>query len=110
MKVGTMAKAGMIAAALMGSVLFTASPASAAPSTSTAVASAPVPGAANCWQETASIDHWAGKCQVYSGYIRTVTVCANGQYKYGAWIGARSDPWYVYGECIGSSVWTWYWE
>jgi hypothetical protein len=109
-QVSMIAKAGMIAAALMGTLFFMASPASAAPSTSTTgaaqetSASVPVPAVWDCYDIAYQGDRWTGWCQVYSGEMRTITYCANGRVAYGAWIYARPEPWFVYGDCPGSRV------
>ncbi|MFJ9604994.1 hypothetical protein ACIRS1_01395 [Kitasatospora sp. NPDC101176] len=48
---------------------------------------------------------WEGRCNVYSGQLRTVTYCADGSHTTGLWIGARPQAWDVWGNCPGSS-WT----
>ncbi|MEE1824618.1 hypothetical protein [Streptomyces sp. BE20] len=48
---------------------------------------------------------WEGNCRIYSGELRTITYCANGTSSTGLWIGARTEPWAVWGNCPGSS-WT----
>ncbi|WP_117214177.1 hypothetical protein, partial [Allorhizocola rhizosphaerae] len=50
-------------------------------------------------------NRWTGYCRVYSGEIRTITYCSNSAYNsVGAWIGPRTQPWFVYGDCGPSSV------
>ncbi|MEU6232757.1 hypothetical protein [Kitasatospora sp. NPDC047058] len=48
---------------------------------------------------------WEGSCRIYSGELRTITYCANGTSSTGLWIGARPEPWAVWGNCPGSR-WT----
>lgn len=42
---------------------------------------------------------WEGGCSVASGSIRTITYCSDGSNRVGGWIGARPNPWFVYGDC-----------
>ncbi|MEU8510114.1 hypothetical protein AB0C76_00815 [Kitasatospora sp. NPDC048722] len=48
---------------------------------------------------------WEGKCNIYSGELRTITYCANGTSSTGLWIGARPAAWDVWGNCP-NSTWT----
>ncbi|MEV7024127.1 hypothetical protein [Kitasatospora sp. NPDC093558] len=48
---------------------------------------------------------WEGKCNIYSGELRTITYCANGTSSTGLWIGARPEAWDVWGNCP-NSTWT----
>ncbi|MFJ7905762.1 hypothetical protein [Kitasatospora sp. NPDC096204] len=48
---------------------------------------------------------WEGRCNVYSGRLRTITYCADGSYSTGLWVGARPEAWAVWGNCPGST-WT----
>ncbi|WP_406633203.1 hypothetical protein [Amycolatopsis sp. WGS_07] len=47
---------------------------------------------------------WEGGCYVYSGEIRTITTCDDRTSRVGGWIGARENPWFVYGECAPARV------
>ncbi|WP_327682701.1 hypothetical protein [Kitasatospora sp. NBC_00458] len=117
------AKLGMAALAALGVLGTTALPAAARPA-----APAPAPerpraadqtitagsGVASPTAITASYRcvitadygwRWEGNCRIYSGELRTITYCANGTSSTGLWIGARPEPWAVWGNCPGSS-WT----
>ncbi|MEU1420283.1 hypothetical protein [Kitasatospora sp. NPDC005751] len=106
------AKFGMVAAAALGAVGATTLPASAAPAAGDQSISAG-PGASAeavtaSYRCTITADYgwrWEGNCRIYSGELRTITYCANGTSTTGLWIGARTQPWAVWGNCPGSS-WT----
>ncbi|MFD9701190.1 hypothetical protein [Lentzea sp. NPDC059081] len=54
----------------------------------------------NCYGfHLVSPSRWEGGCSVASGQIRTITYCSDGSNRVGGWIGARQDPWFVYGDC-----------
>ncbi|TYC77464.1 hypothetical protein [Streptomyces sp. CB01881] len=107
------ARLGMVAAAALGVLGTTTLPAgAAAPAAdqsisagSAAAAPAAVTASYHC---TITADYgwrWEGNCRIYSGQLRTITYCANGTSTTGLWIGARPEPWAVWGNCPGSS-WT----
>lgn len=107
---GILTKIGVTVAALAGLLLLTMAPASAAGADQafSGVQSAPVSSTEASWDCVITADYgwrWEGSCQGYSGELRTITYCANGTSTVGAWIQARPAPWFVYGNCSGSS-WT----
>ena len=89
---------GMAAAAALGMLGTATLPAAAAPAH---VAAAPY----HCVITANYGWRWEGYCNVYSGQLRTITYCANGNYTVGLWIGARPAAWAVWGNCPGSA-WT----
>ncbi|MGW2250480.1 hypothetical protein ACWCXH_09795 [Kitasatospora sp. NPDC001660] len=102
---------GVAAAAALGILGTTALPAAAAPAadqTITAGPNAPTSAITASYHCVITADYgwrWVGKCNIYSGELRTITYCANGTYTVGLWIGARPAAWDVWGNCPGSS-WT----
>ena len=103
---------GMAAAAALGLLGTATLPAAAAPAddqtiTPSAAAASPHVAAApyHCVITANYGWRWEGYCNVYSGQLRTITYCANGNYTVGLWIGARPAAWAVWGNCPGSA-WT----
>ncbi|MFJ9952314.1 hypothetical protein [Kitasatospora sp. NPDC091207] len=106
------AKFGMVAAAALGAVGATALPTVAAPAAAeqsitagSALSAQAVTASYRCVITADYGWRWEGNCRIYSGELRTITYCANGTSTTGLWIGARSEPWAVWGNCPGSS-WT----
>lgn len=103
-----LAKTGLVAAALVGSLLTFALPATAAPDgiqTFHPNAVTDVRGT-NCGHPQLSADGtwWEEYCDVYSGQLRTITYCADGTTRIGDWVGP--GHWRLYGYCYesGSTV------
>ncbi|MGW6915273.1 hypothetical protein ACWGB8_15865 [Kitasatospora sp. NPDC054939] len=109
------ARFGLAAAAALGAIGATTLPATATTLPAPAPAAGEiVAGAADAQAVAASYrcvitaNHgwrWEGNCRIYSGELRTITYCANGTSSTGLWIGARPEPWAVWGNCPGST-WT----
>ncbi|MFF2044906.1 hypothetical protein ACFVVX_31280 [Kitasatospora sp. NPDC058170] len=106
------AKFGMVAAAALGALGATTLPAAGAPAADQTITA----GSGIAWPTAVTASYncvitadygwrWEGNCRIYSGELRTITYCANGTSSTGLWIGARSQPWAVWGNCPGSS-WT----
>nr|BFD94473.1 hypothetical protein KitaXyl93_58330 [Kitasatospora sp. Xyl93] len=103
---------GLAATAALGALGTSTLPAAAATAPSRTVD----PGAAEDWNTIAADAYrcvitanygwrWEGRCNVYSGWLRTITYCADGSHSTGLWIGARPEAWAVWGNCPGSR-WT----
>ncbi|MFC5663399.1 hypothetical protein ACFP3U_10460 [Kitasatospora misakiensis] len=114
----TFAKLGTVAVAALGVLGATALPATADTTDTTATSTEPTvttvrPGTAPVaitadYKCTITADYgwrWEGNCRIASGELRTITYCANGTSSTGLWIGARPEPWAVWGNCPNSS-WT----
>ncbi|MEV6975918.1 hypothetical protein [Kitasatospora sp. NPDC093806] len=112
------AKLGMVAAATLGVLGTTTLPAAAVTLPTGAAAGTTVITAKQAATTPVAITasyrcvitadygwRWEGNCRIYSGELRTITYCANGTSSTGLWIGARPEPWAVWGNCPGSS-WT----
>ncbi|MFF1907078.1 hypothetical protein [Kitasatospora sp. NPDC058218] len=106
------AKFGMVAAAALGALGTTTLPAVAAPTVADQSISAGSGASAQAvtasYRCVITADYgwrWEGNCRIYSGELRTITYCANGTSTTGLWIGARTEPWAVWGNCPNSS-WT----
>ncbi|MFE2721186.1 hypothetical protein [Kitasatospora sp. NPDC059327] len=105
-------KVGMVAAAALGAVGATALPTVAAPAATeqsitagSALSAQAVTASYRCVITADYGWRWEGNCRIYSGELRTITYCSNGTSTTGLWIGARPEPWAVWGNCPGSS-WT----
>ncbi|MEV7780256.1 hypothetical protein [Kitasatospora sp. NPDC088351] len=108
----TFTKLGVVAVAALGVLGTTALPATAEPvpdqsiTAGSGVTTADAIAASYHCVITANYGwRWEGNCTIYSGELRTITYCANGTSTTGLWIGARPQPWAVWGNCPGSS-WT----
>ncbi|MFD0273034.1 hypothetical protein ACFVHB_03860 [Kitasatospora sp. NPDC127111] len=107
------AELGMVATAALGVLGTTTLPAAAAaPAADQSISAgsgiAQPEAVAASYHCTITADYgwrWEGSCRIYSGELRTITYCANGTSSTGLWIGARPQPWAVWGNCPGSS-WT----
>ncbi|RKT53590.1 hypothetical protein [Saccharothrix australiensis] len=87
-------------AATAGAALVGAAPAVAGPAEASSSTPPTAAASYNCYGFHKPNPHrWAGGCSVASGQIRTITYCSDGSNRVGGWIGARPNPWLVYGEC-----------
>lgn len=105
---------GLVATATLGALGTTTLPAAAA--TTAARTRSATPEDTATWNTVASEAYhcvitgdydwrWEGYCNVYRGWLRTITYCADGSHSTGLWIGARPEAWAVWGKCPGST-WT----
>ncbi|MEE1787521.1 hypothetical protein PUR71_32140 [Streptomyces sp. SP17BM10] len=107
-KITTFGAAATAALGILGTTTLPAAAEPAADQTITATPNAATDAATASYHCVITANYgwrWEGKCNVYSGELRTITYCANGTSSTGLWIGARPAAWDVWGNCP-NSTWT----